>query len=422
VSIWEGGVRVPSASCAPAGGAAYDCVVSGLVNGAHHSFTARAENSVGDSLDTTAVDTNAYQQPTISNLVAEAVYTPGVTSEGVATVKLTISSDADAQSFRINDSQVEWRTGSTTEVRVDVQPGNRTITVVPISTFQPPLGGGNAGDTRTVNVTAIGKPSFTTTNPSGTPGTTTLTVNIGFNPNGAPAGMSSITYLAWSGGAAPTCSADANGDLVISGATISSVDNPVITVPESNEFYYFRACGTNSFGFAMSGVPNGVYVGFAPDPPAGVPSYTISKTAVLNGSQAVYGLTGTAPVISGAPAKSTGYFNGLGMNQSTTFALNNPNAGGSVTARFCRTNNQSFCSGEVTVGYVNAPNVVRVNFPSCYGDIFNTDDDVSVSNPANGSQSVVASAPDLNLAITYTVSWSGIYSLDPITSAPVPPC
>ena len=423
VSIWEGGVRVPSTSCTFTGAAAYDCVVSGLVNGAHHSYTARAENSVGDSLDTTAVDTNAYQQPTISNLVAEAVYTPTVTSEGVATVKLTISSDADAQSFRINDSQVELRTGSTTEVRVDMQPGNRTISVVPISTYQPPLGGGNTGETRTVNVTAIGKPSFTSNNPSATPGTTTLTVSIGFNANAAPASLVHVTYLAWTGGAAPTCSADANGDLVVSGATISSVDNPVITVPESNEFYYFRACGTNSFGVAMSGVPGGVYVGFVPDPPAGVPSYTINPTAVFSGSTAIYELMAPVPTITGAPEKSTGYFNGLGMNQATSFSLPNHTLSGTVTARFCRTNNQSFCSGSVNVGWVNAPNVVRVTFPSCYGDPFSLDDDPNISAPARPYADVVPSLPDLVTGnVTYTVNWGGGYTLNPVTSAAVPPC
>ena len=422
VTIWENGGSVP-ATCAPAGASAYECVVSGLVNGEVHNFTARAVNSIGDSLDTTSVSTSAYQVPNISITSVTPVYTPGVTSTSVATVsvKIAAADDQDVVSFRINNNQTEYRTGPETTVKVVVPPGSNTITVVPVSRYRPPTGGSSDGNATSAGVTAIGQPYFNPNSPSATPGSGTITlsgVSLALNSGT----VSDITYIAWIYGTSePSCQATAAGGLNVSGATYQSTNNPTVSGLELQEYYAMKACGTNNFGIAESNEAY-AYVGSNPGAPTDIVGYTISKAPSVSGNVATYGLTG-GPSGFVPPAKFETRFDGSGMSNTTAFSLN-ANNGSAVTAKYCRIG-RSNCSTSSAVPYVNAPNIAIVTFPNPSGGCLTsvpTSADVKISAAASGSGSVGVAYDAVTMSVVYTVTWGGAYVLDPVSSAAVPVC
>ncbi len=130
VALYEGGSAVSASTCTPSG-VDYQCVVTGLVNGEDHNYTARAVNAIGESLDTTAHTTHSYQKPAIIGTpTATPVYRAGVTAQNNGVVSLSITAADDAQAYRVlvdgNPSTTVSRTGNTTTVDLNLQPGART--------------------------------------------------------------------------------------------------------------------------------------------------------------------------------------------------------------------------------------------------------------------------------------------------------
>src|SRR5690606_13779907 len=131
VMILENGAPIP-AECTR-GGVGFGCVITGLVNGEKHSYTARAVNSVGESLDTTAVTTWAYQPPLASGLTATPVFDAATTSDVKGAVEVSVDSAADTAGFRVlNTGQYVARSGATTVFDIQLDVGPRTVQLVPV--------------------------------------------------------------------------------------------------------------------------------------------------------------------------------------------------------------------------------------------------------------------------------------------------
>ena len=156
VKLYEGGAPA-TADCQIAGPNTYRCVVGGLVNGEKHTYTARAVNSVGESLDTTPVTSWAYQAPVITSLSASTVYDAVRTNAGQGVVAVTVDGADDIDHFIVeNNGATIARTGASSQGNTTIPVGNQIITVTPVSKFQPPTSGDNRGASATVAVVVEG--------------------------------------------------------------------------------------------------------------------------------------------------------------------------------------------------------------------------------------------------------------------------
>ncbi len=411
VAIYEGGSQV-AADCAPAGTGNYDCVINGLVNGAPHTYTARAVNSVGESLDTTALTTWAYEHPTITSVTAVPEYDPTLVGTSQGKVVVTVVSSPDTAAFRVENAGTHDRDDATTIFSVTLDVGPKTLRVFPISDFQPPIGSGNEGAVATASVTVVGNPFFT-----GTPTVTTtpdsVTVSgLAFSANYAPS--QDVVYLAWTGGT-PVCSMGGAGNVVISGgAGVVTSTTSTITGLTANTRYTAGACGATDFGFAQSATGEGLTF-LDPGAPAGGPFlYTINTSPSLVPGQTHqfdYTLQSGPTVTSPSPDYVVRYFHdGSDVGEeSFHYTLGSiPN----VIVKLCAVLDPTTCSASsAPISPATAPTGMRVTFPA-----------VCPAGPDTGLVHILG-AGALNATVTYLeptneyrVVWSGLYSdLDDLT-------
>ena len=358
------------ATCDLVNSATYVCVVSGLVNGENHTYTARAVNSIGDSANTTALTTNAYKPPVVTSLAALSVFQNGLTTVSNARVQLTIASDDDTLSFKVttNTTQTIPRSGNPTVVTIDAPAGSTNVSVVPVSLYSPPINNGSAADGGAVNAmpaptgAAIGAPQFTGVPTAVVSSKTRFTVSIPnnqFDRNHAPSG--SLTYLAWQDGqAAGTCGSDAGGGMTPAAAYVSA--SGVFDVSVSYVNYRFMVCGTNSFGVASAQGADAVYAGVRPGtPPTGV-TYAVNEAGA--GGPTVYNYTQNGQPTVTAPADFTTYFY-VGGIKSTTLTLR-ADVNTRPEVRFCAIADPNFCSDPSYIEPEGALTIATVTFPLCY--------------------------------------------------------
>ncbi len=402
-----------NASCSPAGGGLYRCTVNGLVNGEPHSFSAAAVNSVGTSVATSPHTTWAYAAPVVTNASATPVYRPGTTDRGRGVVALTIDASDDARAFRIEETgEVINRTGARTTADVVLSPGAQTLTLVPISQFQPPTGGGsNEGGAFRTSVTAAGAPYF---EPAGTQATAASNTSVNVAGVRAQANGSAqpleVVYLAWRSGTA-SCSADGNGRLAISGAEVQS---PSATLSGLAEYtmYNVKACATNGFGVAESSTTQ-VFTFTFVDGPAGDASYTVDTRPDRQGDKYTYGLA-QAPSIR-AEDRFVPEYNVYGT-WSREFALSPDSSPSRVSARSCHESLGIYCSNPLDIRANTAPTTVVVEFRPCVPG--NQNDVFTVSSGARGAFTprFTPSVVDGVSVVDVTVTWTGAFSpLTPIT-------
>ncbi|MGV8886053.1 MAG: Ig-like domain-containing protein [Microbacteriaceae bacterium] len=410
VAIYEAGSKV-SANCARGGPGAYRCVVSGLENGIHHTYTARAVNVVGESLDTTPHTTWSYRSPVITSLTAEPAYDPDRTTQNAGVVDLTIVSADDTLRFMIvNTNETVDRVSATTTRSITLAPGAREVQVIPVSQYSPPIGDPSSdGAVKRANVTVAGSPSFTANGTVSTTGSSVTLSGVSFASNSSLV-PSSVIYLLWKAGE-PTCVMLPGAVAGASGGDPNTAHSasPTFSGLDNYTEYRVKACGTNGYGAASTAAKDaGTYS--VPGAPTGTLTYTILATpAGAATNAAVRQFTLTAGPIVDPKAEHTTKFYKNGGSATTDFAsLVQPgDSAGTITVKYCKTVYFERCSPAATV-VGNAATAVTVTFPSdaCVADP--QGNDVTVSGGASGFAS--RSASDDGTTVTYTVTWSGPYA------------
>lgn len=410
VAVYSGGQQ-QAASCSSSVAAVYSCVVSGLVNGEKHEYTARAVNSVGESADTSPVTTWAFQAPEIGAVTAEPVYQEGRTSKNNGVIELSLVSSDDTQAFRyVERNETITRQGATTTQRFDVAPGQQVITIVPLSRFEPPITGSTDGEAKTVTVTAAGAPIFSS-GVSAAPSTnTSITVGGGeVNPNGSVRALEK-TYVAWRGGNEPRCSVSGDGgSLSVSGGEVQG-PGPTLSGLADYELYHVKACTTNGFGVDSTGIVD-VFTFVSADAPEGDTTYTVATTPSQNGNLYTYDLQ--SPPAIDVPNRFTAQY-WLYGEWRDTFTLSADAAPGDVRARTCRNGFLGYCSGETAITPATAVTTVAVEFAAACSATA-TEDLVTISQAARGSRSIVITPAADKTSAEFRITWTGAFAaLDPL--------
>lgn len=399
-----------NASCSPAGGV-YRCTVNGLVNGAPHAFTAAAVNAVGTSASTSPHTSWAYAAPVVSNATASPVYRPGTSDRGRGAVALSIDATDDALSFRIEETgEVINRTGATTSADIVLTPGAQTITIVPISQFQPPTGGGNEGGGFRTSVTAAGTVYFDPgSTQAGAASNTSVNVSgIAAQANGSALGVD-VVYVAWRSGNA-SCSADGNGRLSVSGAEVQS-SSPSLQGLQQYQVYSVKACASNGYGVAESSTTS-VFTFTFVNGPGGDTTYTVATTPVRDGDRYEYRLS-SAPRIDVEDGFVAQYY--MYGNWRPDFSVNPDSSPGQVRAQACHATQSGSCSDPVNITATTAPTEVNAVFRPCMPP--READVVTVSGAARAAYTLVSTpVADIPGAFDVKVTWTGAYAtLSPIT-------
>jgi len=412
VTLYEGGSAVP-AGCQTSGPGSYRCTVSGLTNGEQHTYTARAVNSVGESLDTTPVTTWAYQAPTITTLTAMPLYDESRTTASQGVVTLSVNGGDDIDYFMVDNTGTTIdRTGANSQGNVVLPVGEQRVTVTPVSTFQPPTSSEKRGAGKTVEVKVAGSPVYA--------GATTATANKTAVSISSPAlnlNSSVLTgqqvWIAWTG-ATPRCTMNSTGSVVVTGTVETSTSNQIV-LSHKNTSYQVSVCGTNGYGATMAS-PATVLTWVAPDAPVGPLTYSVNNTPVNEPGVRKYQLA-TQPTISPLSRfEAVYYYDGVeGASTRNTVLRLDSNAAESITVKYCLIGNHTLCGAPTPVSPTagSAPTTVEASIP---GTCTDTPDmhDVIVSGAASGSYSALPVA--VWPSITYTVTWNGSYSsLDSIT-------
>jgi hypothetical protein len=398
VAIYTGGSLVP-ASCAPSSPGQHRCVITGLVNGERALYTARAINSVGESLDTSPHESWAYQAPTIVSVTADSVYAPGTTTEGTGAVTASVESSDDTLSFTVVNSGASFsRTGTVTTFTTGLPVGPRVLQVTPISKFTPPIPGGNAGATSSVAVTVVGSPFYTGT-PTATPSGTTITLDgVVLDANYSPEPLTEV-WAAWvSGGPAPTCSMDGSLQADISGVGLTTSTTHDISGLDPNTVYDVAVCGSNEFGAALSPIAT-AFTWVPPGAPTGDLEYGIDISPTASGASYTYDVNDVP-----APDTLAGfqiYYWYAGTGKTTVF---DPGfvAGVDITAAYCSDVDSNLCGTTADIDPVpgSASNKVSVQFPeACV--LVPQESDVVVTGVDSSGYAV-----DISSGTDYVVTWT----------------
>ncbi|MGN6274110.1 MAG: Ig-like domain-containing protein [Protaetiibacter sp.] len=401
VTILENGTPV-AADCTR-GAVGFGCVIQGLVNGEKHSYTARAVNAVGESLDTTAVTTWAYQPPVASGLTATPVFDASITSDVKGAVEVSVASAADTAGFRVlNTGQYVARSGATTVFGIQLDVGPRTVQLVPVSRFQPPTTGGSDGEQLSTAVQVAGRPRYDAAGTATASAEQATLTGAVLNANFSAKPVSQV-WGAWLSGT-PSCTMTPAGEAKLVGAGVVTSTTNVIGGLTQYQQYKVAVCGAAGFGAALS-APQEVITWGATGAPGGTLTYAIATTPTQQGDVDVYDLV--TPPSPAAPAGfTTWYTNGSGWSQS--FALSADQAP-QPQVRNCLSFNANYCGDTVglTPSAGSAPNIVRVSYPSAACVTAPVPGDVIVSR--NLAAAVVTDNGDGT--VTYSVTFTGDYSV-----------
>ncbi|MFN3866792.1 MAG: Ig-like domain-containing protein, partial [Demequina sp.] len=413
VSIHRGGAPV-AADCRAAGSNSFRCTVSGLTNGQPGTYTARAVNAVGESLDSSAHTTWAYEAPVITSVTAEPAYRPRTTttSQGIAVV--TVVANADTRAFMIaGTDQTFRRQGPTTTFEIALPVGAQTLQLVPVSEFQPPTGTDNRGQSARANVTVAGSPSYASGISADANGTSISITGGELNTNSSAKPATQV-WFAWAGGARPECSMDGSGRAVLSGSGYLSSTTRTISGLESNTSYSVAACGSNGYGSATTEATT-AYTWVAPTAPDGSSTYRVSTSWQRDGDRTYRISLQNGPSLE-QRRRVTLYYWYDGSDKRTDFRITEERVQ-QITAAYCSTVLTELCGERIAITPTSdsPPTTATVTFPSPPGVTYDDGtsqrgcfpagglhaDSVAISAGARGS-ATVTTEPD-----AFVVTWSG---------------
>ena len=411
VKLYEGGTPA-TADCQLAGPGTYHCVVSGLVNGVKHTYTARAVNAVGESLDTTPVTSWAYQAPAIASLTAATVYDAVRTTASQGVVVVTVEGAADVDHFVVdNNGATIPRTGASSQASTTIPVGNQIISVTPVSKFQPPTSGDNRGTSATVPVVVEGTAYYSGAASAPESGTTVTISSPPLQANYSTLPLHEL-WLAWTVGT-PTCTMTATGDVDVSGGDVVTSGTPTITGLAPNTTYHVSVCGTNGFGAALAS-PGDVFTWVPPAAPPGPIDFSVDADAVGSDTSKTYALSAQPAVAPLADYQVVYWYDGARGDGTLTLDSGTVQT---ITATYCLGVDTSRCSDPTPVTPAAGSPATTVDV-SVLGTCTDSPDaaDVNVSAPAAGAAAVTfASAWPTT---TYTLTWSGPFAaLNPTTLA-----
>ncbi|KAM9863267.1 Ig-like domain-containing protein [Leucobacter sp. BZR 635] len=396
-----------SSSCVPAGPASYQCVVSGLENGAQHTFTARAVNGVGTSDPSSAATAWAYKSPeapTVTKL--ESVGGPGITAS-TGRVEFSLAGGSDVARYSVSaGGSTEVFDGSNASGSIAAGVGNQTFTVVPQSRFAPPNGAPPAANALTVPVTVAGLPSVGSPQlSSAAKGQLTVSAT-GAGANFAPASSLGYTFSTPvpAGQTPAACSNDPAGYPAESTKLFTGLDD--------FQSYAVRVCVKNSVGVASSEIASGspiVLRGEKPPVIAGPLSFLIDPDPRGAGSRVgeyVVAYEASPEVLPGlelryyvdgervaGPVHELGYVGELSVRQCL------PGGG------------RALCSDPTVIEPAGAPTIVRAALTDSCVPVGDARAVVEVSAAARDSVSVTGSETG-----AVTLTWNGAFeSLNSLT-------
>ncbi|WP_026037431.1 Ig-like domain-containing protein [Salinibacterium sp. PAMC 21357] len=422
VAIYEGGSAV-AASCSSASGA-YICRVNGLTHGAHRFFTARAVNSVGESLDTSAHETWSYDFPVVNAVSGAPAYDAGITSATAGAVDLTITAGPTATEFRVLVDGGVIATlataGPVTSQRVAITgTGTRTVTVEPNSgTIAPPIPRAHDGS-KSAAVTVAGSPSISAGG-SISATATSITATFGTqNPNGATAPFPTVYGIAQNSNL--SCTGSPTGAPTVNGASLTQ-GTGAFTGLENNKQFWVIACYGNGYGIASSDIKSD-FTFNSPGSPGGDLEYRVASAATDNGGGAYSWNLESGPNPTAPP------FFSLVWNPHPFPSSLDPDVVPNYTVKGCIFNN-SRCGPEspITPEAGSAPTAIVVQFVPgrCLQAPLGVDDGINplsfAADDAEATQKIVVSQaakpftdakakwdPMIG-AWTYTASFFGAYA------------
>ncbi|WP_084105100.1 Ig-like domain-containing protein [Demequina sp. NBRC 110056] len=405
-----------AADCSAASASTYRCVVAGLVNGERASFTARAVNAIGESLDSSAHTTWAYEAPVIASVTASPVHrSPGTTStQGV--VSVTIEASADTRAFAVSGTDQTFpRTGPTTTFETVLPVGPQNLQVTPISEFAPPLTGDNRGQATSAPVTVAGSPSYTSSISAVADGTRITVSGGAFQANSSALPTTQIWY-AWTG-ARPTCSMDDSGRAAVTGADHVASSTAVITGLQANTTYNVAVCGSNGYGRATSNDVT-AYTWIAPTSPDGDATYRVATAWQAQGTRAYAVALESGPTLTAPAGFSIAYWYD-GAGKSSTFQLR-ADLVQTITAAACSRVLPDLCGAPRTIAPApgSPPAPVTVTFPAapgvthpdgssqagCFPEGTADASAVSVTAAARGAATVIIEGTE------FVVDWTGAFA------------
>ncbi|WP_125099901.1 Ig-like domain-containing protein [Leucobacter chromiireducens] len=404
------GVRVQgagSSSCSPAGAGAFDCVVSGLESGARSSFTARAQNAVGESAPSSAITAWAYRAPEQPTVTVSSLQDAGNTDQARGGLRVSAVGSADTRELRVAVGGVAQDTisGSRGSVELRGLPvGAATVTVTPVTAHElPPVpGGSDTGTAAQADGRVIGAPILRGATLQSAVGSTSVTVVA---DGGTAHGSETVTlrYAVAQRGVTPDCVAGGSAAATFGDRT-------------RGEWVRGAACASSAYGVS-SAVSGEVQVGGAiPDPRA---SYAVSTTPTGDGSRASYGYAGAPTAEQQLPGATLVFSPGGGA-----LPPDNPNDATPITVQQCLGGQ---CSEPAPARWSGAPRPVVVELngscvaPAAVGDPAAAAKAVTVSSAAAGSASFAVGAPAGGTA-QLTVSWVGDYGALAPATLQVPVC
>lgn len=415
VKLYEGGSLV-AAECQLAGPGTYRCTVSGLVNGEKHAYTARAVNSVGESLDTTPVTSWAYRPPGITALSASTVYDAVRTNAGQGVVAVTVDGADDIDYFVVenNGATIDY-TGASSQGNTTLPVGNQIVKVTPVSKFLPPTSGSSTGTSATVAVVVEGSAYYSGGASAPESGTSVTIASPPLQANYSVLPVHEL-WMAWTLGT-PTCTMTGAGNVAVSGGDVVTSASPTIDGLSPNTTYHVSVCGTNGFGAALA-APGAVFTWVPPSPPPGPITFSVDADATGSDTNKTYGLS-AQPTVTQQAGYEVVYWYG-GARGNGTLSLD-PGVAQSITATYCLTADTSRCSDPTPVDPAAGmpPTTVDMSVVgTCTDDPQATD--VNVSGPAASSVTVipVAAWP----SITYTMTWDPPFAALHTTTLTRPMC